>query len=340
MKRQMMIRKNSIALLFWVGVVGWFGGVTECVAQTSDSAFVRPPYLRAGDTVSVVAISSQLPKKCDTSFLQRFASWGLTVKLGEHLYCRDTMWFAGADTQRARDLQRALDDSTVKAVIFYKGGYGAIRTLDHLDLSGLRRHPKWLVGYSDITTMHYALRKIGVESIHGAMPVGFLDDTTRVDSSAQSLREALWGEVTAYRTEPHPFNTMGRTFGRLTGGNLSLIYAVNGTDLDNALEEPSVLLIEDVAEHIYHIDRMMQTLKRSGKLARAAAILVGHFTQITGEEQWGSSVEELIYEYTRDLGVPVIFGFPAGHEAPNYSLYMGRRVCVTVDSGGGLVEFL
>ena len=312
----------------------------ESVAQTPDREFIRPPFLHAGDTVSVVAISSQLPEDCDTSFLQRFAGWGLTVKLGAHLYCRDSIWFAGSDIQRAGDLQRALDDSTVKAVIFYKGGSGAIRTLDHLDWSTFRRHPKWLVGYSDLTTMHYALRKMRVESIHGAMPVGFLADTTRVDSSAQSLREALWGEVTAYRTEPHPFNTFGRSFGRLTGGNLSLIYALNGTDLDNPLDEPSVLLIEDVAEHVYHIDRMMQTLKRSGKLARVSAILVGHFTKIKGEEKWGSSVEELIHEYTRDLGVPVIFGFPAGHEAPNYSLYMGRRVCVTVDSGGGLVEFL
>lgn len=336
-----MIHARTMGWILWLGgVIGWLGGVTDGWAQTPDSAFVRPPFLRTGDTVAVVAISSRLPKDCDTTFLYRFASWGLTVKLGEHLYARDSIWFAGTDTQRASDLQRALDDSTVKAVIFYKGGYGAIRTLDYLDLSGLHRHPKWLVGFSDITTIHYALRKLGVESIHGTMPTAFSDDTTRIDSSARSLKNALWGEVTAYRTEPHPFNTMGRAFGRLTGGNLSLVYALNGTDLDNPLEEPSVLLIEDVAEPIYHIDRMMQNLKRSGKLARVKAILVGHFTKIKGEEQWGSSVEELIYEYTRDLGIPVIFGFPSGHESPNYSVYMGRQVCVSVDSGGGLVEFL
>lgn len=332
-------RKIGWLLLLGV-VIGWTGSLSLSYAQSPDSALIRPPFLRAGDTVAVVAISSRLPKKCDTTFLYRFASWGLTVKLGEHLYCRDSIWFAGTDTQRAADLQKALDDSTVKAVIFYKGGYGAVRTLDHLDLSGLRLHPKWLVGFSDITTMHAALRKIGVESIHGTMPTAFSDDTTQIDSSAQSLKEALWGEVTSYRTEPHPFNTMGRAFGRLTGGNLSLIYAMNGTDLDNRLEEPSVLLIEDVSESIYHVDRMMQNLKRSGKLDRVEAILVGHFTNIKGEEQWGSSVEELIYEYTRELGIPVIFGFPSGHESPNYSVYMGRRVCVTVDSGGGLLEFL
>lgn len=332
--------KRIYAVCLFLGLGLTFLRPARGDAQEPDSAFIRPAYLQAGDTVAVVSISSRLPKDCDTAFLQRLSSWGLTVKLGEHLFCQDSIWFSGTDLQRAADLQRALDDPTVKAVVFYKGGYGAIRTLDHLDLSVLRLHPKWLVGYSDITTIHYALGKVGVESIHGAMPVGFLCDSTKIDSSARSLRDALWGKVTAYKTEPHPFNTMGRAFGRLTGGNLSLIYALNGTDIDNPLEEPSVLLIEDVSEHIYHVDRMLQNLKRSGKLARVQAILVGHFTKIKGEEHWGTSVEQLVHEYTRELGIPVIFGFPAGHESPNYSLYMGRRVCVTVDSGGGSVEFL
>lgn len=319
-----------------------FRTVVHAGVQTADSVFViRPPFVQEGDTVAVVAISSQLPDEPDTSFIGLFESWGLHVKLGEHLYCRDSIWFAGTDRQRAGDLQRMLDDRTVKAVIFYKGGYGAIRTLDYLNLGVLREHPKWLVGYSDITTMHYALRKIGVESIHGPMPTDLACDTVRCASSLlSSVRDALWGRVTAYHTPPHPLNSMGTARGRLTGGNLSLIYALNGTDIDNTFDEPSVLLIEDVAENIYHIDRMLQTLKRSGKLERLKAIVVGHFTAIRWEEQWGASVENLIHTYTSELGIPVIFGFPSGHEAPNHSLYMGREVSVTVTEEGGVLEFL
>lgn len=209
-------------------------------------------------------------------------------------------------------MQRALDDPSVRAVIFYKGGYGAIRTLDHLDLKVLRKHPKWLAGFSDVTVLHQALRKIGVESIHGTMPVLFRTDTLKTDTSALSLRDALFGEIGGYRTPPHAYNRPGRAEGRLVGGNLSLIYALNGTDLDNDMDEPSVLFIEDVGENIYHIDRMMQNLKRSGKLARAKAVVVGYFNKMKFEKEWGADAEGIDQRLYGIFGGTCIFGFPAG----------------------------
>ena len=206
------------------------------------------------------------------------------------------------------------------------------------------RAPKTLVAATVrgliLTVLHQALRKIGVESIHGTMPVLFRTDTLKTDTSALSLRDALFGEIGGYRTPPHAYNRPGRAEGRLVGGNLSLIYALNGTDLDNDMDEPSVLFIEDVGENIYHIDRMMQNLKRSGKLARAKAVVVGYFNKMKFEKEWGADAEALINAYTASLGVPVIFGFPAGHASPNMSLYMGRRVSVVVTPEGAALEFL
>ena len=118
------------------------------------------------------------------------------------------------------------------------------------------------------------------------------------------------------------------------------MYALNGTDLDNYFDEPSILFIEDVGENIYHIDRMMQNLLRSGKLARVRAVVVGYFNRMNSEREWGSDAYALINAYTSRLGIPVLFDFPAGHDRPNMSIYLGRLVKVEVTAQGGELEFL
>lgn len=309
-------------------------------SQSSSQEMLRPPYLHVGDTIGIVSISSRVqPGPFDSARFELIRSWGLHIKFGQHLYDHSG-WFSGTDTDRAADLQQMMDDKNVKAILFNNGGYGAVRTLDYLDLRALTRNPKWLAGYSDVTMIHYAAQKAGVESLHSTMPVSFVKDSTAYDESAASLRDALFGLTTSYRIAPHPLNQKGSAKGRLTGGNLSLIYAANGTDVDNNLAEPSVLLIEDISESIYHLDRMLQNLKRTGKLSRVKAILVGHFTNTKDEPRFGKSIYELISEYTSDLRIPVIYGFPVGHEAPNYALYMGRMVKISVDKDGGVVEFI
>lgn len=301
---------------------------------------IRPNYLKTGDTIGIVSVSSKiLPDSLDSMRFELIRSWGLNIKFGNHLYDKDGGWFSATDTARAADLRNMIDDKSVKAIIFYKGGYGSVRILDYIDFKSLVRNPKWLVGYSDVTIMHYAAQNAGVESLHGTMPVSFAKDST-YDESAASLRDALFGETKRYYIAPNHLNQKGVATGRLTGGNLSLIYAANGTDIDNDLKKPSVLFIEDVSENIYQIDRMLQNMKRTGKLERAKAIIVGHFTGTKDEARFGKTAEELISEYTSKLGIPVIFGFPGGHERPNIALYMGRTVRVTVREEGGLIEFI
>ena len=176
-------------------------------AQESDSTgFLRPPYLHRGDTVGIVSPAGKLPLKTDTAKIrQRFESWGLHVKFGAHCADREQPYFAGTDEERAADLQAMINDESVKAVIACRGGYGSVRLLPLVDLARLRERPKWMVGFSDITMLHLALRKLRIESIHGPMPAGF-DFDGKEDPSAESLRQALFGETVCIEVEPHPLN--------------------------------------------------------------------------------------------------------------------------------------
>ncbi|WP_462353064.1 S66 peptidase family protein [Alistipes timonensis] len=311
-------------------------------AQESDSTgFLRPPYLHRGDTVGIVSPAGKLPLKTDTAKIrQRFESWGLHVKFGPHCADREQPYFAGTDEERAADLQAMIDDESVKAVIACRGGYGSVRLLPLVDLARLRERPKWVVGFSDITMLHLALRKLRIESIHGPMPAGF-DFDGKEDPSAESLRQALFGETVCIEVEPHPLNQPGTASGHLSGGNLTVIRSADGTPEELTAEEPTVLLIEEVGEFVYRIDRLMQSLTRSGRLGSLKAILVGHFSDMMGMKKFGvADAYAIISSYTRPLGIPVVFGFPAGHAEPNLAVYLGHRVTVSVDDEGARVEFV
>ncbi|WP_302374679.1 S66 peptidase family protein [Alistipes timonensis] len=311
-------------------------------AQESDSTgFLRPPYLHRGDTVGIVSPAGKLPLKTDTAKIrQRFESWGLHVKFGAHCADREQPYFAGTDEERAADLQAMINDESVKAVIACRGGYGSVRLLPLVDLARLRERPKWMVGFSDITMLHLALRKLRIESIHGPMPAGF-DFDGKEDPSAESLRQALFGETVCIEVEPHPLNQPGTASGCLSGGNLTVIRSADGTPEELTAEEPTVLLIEEVGEFVYRIDRLMQSLTRSGRLGSLKAILVGHFSDMVGMKKFGvADAYAIISSYTRPLGIPVVFGFPAGHAEPNLAVYLGRRVTVSVDDEGARVEFV
>ena len=300
--------------------------------------YIRPEFLKKGDTVAVVAMASSLSESSRQTMYwkEMLESWGLRVKLGKHLYDSAPGEFAGSDQDRAADITEMLLDPEVKALISFRGGYGSMRTVRALDTQLFAEHPKWLVGFSDITVFHALLQRIGMESIHGAMP-STLNDDSRV--SEESLRKALFGEIRSYRTAPHPFSRTGSARGRLVGGNLSLIHSCLRTPWENHLDEDSIFLIEDVDERMYNLDRMLLTLQQGGFFERAKGILVGQFTDTSGEDQWKRTVLDLVNEYM-PADKPVLFGFDAGHEHPNYSLYLGREVTLDVTPDGGLLQFV
>ncbi len=306
-------------------------------------AYIRPEYLKEGDTVAVVALASSLSEKSRQTLYwkEMLESWGLRVKTGKHLYDSAPGEFAGSDADRAADLTEALLDPEVKAIISFRGGYGSMRTVRALDLSLFDRYPKWLVGFSDITVFHALLQSHGIESIHGAMPSTIGPDTgdgSRV--SEASLRKALFGKIRSYRTAPHPFSKTGKARGRLVGGNLSLFVSCLGTPWQNHLDEDSILFLEDVDERMYNLDRMLLTLQQGGVFERAKGIVIGQFTDTSGEDEWQRKAIDLVNEYMAPLDKPVLFGFESGHEHPNYSLYLGREVTLDVSPDGSCLKFI
>ena len=300
--------------------------------------YIRPEYLKPGDTVAVMAMASSLSEASRQTLYwkEMLESWGLHVKLGKHLYDSAPGELAGCDDCRAADIAEALLDPEVKALISFRGGYGSMRTVRSLDVKLFAEHPKWLVGFSDITVFHSVLQSLGIESILGAMPSTLGKDSK---PSEESLRQALFGEIREYRAAAHPFSKPGQAHGRLVGGNLTLIVSCLRTPWENLLDEDSILFIEDVDERMYSIDRMLLTLQQGGFFERAKGIIVGQFTDTSGEDEWKRTVLELVNEYMAPLQKPVLFGFDCGHEHPNNSLYLGREATLTIDPHGARLAY-
>jgi len=262
-----------------------------------------------------------------TDAISLLQSWGLEVILGETVTASYHQ-FAGNDDLRARDMQRFLDDDSIKAIIAARGGYGTIRMIDKLDFAHFAKHPKWIVGFSDITVLHTHIQaNYGIQTIHGQMPVNIMDGSAQ---SLQTLKMALFGEELNYEIAPHHLNRAGEGTGELIGGNLSLLIAVSGS-VSDINYDGKILFIEDVGEYLYAIDRMLYNLKRAGKLSNLAGLIVGGFTEIKDNDiPFGQTVEEIIMALVAEYDYPVCFNFPAGHLPDNRALVFGRTLKLNV----------
>jgi muramoyltetrapeptide carboxypeptidase len=299
---------------------------------------ISPPYLKPGDKIALVAPARKVTETEMETAISIFTSWGLTVVTSLHLYGTNNQ-FSGTDSERAEDLQKMLDDPEIKAVISARGGYGTVRIIDKLDFSLFEQHPKWIVGYSDVTVLHSHIQtQFGIETLHAIMPINFTEEGSQ--EAIESLRKGLFGEPLSYSVGPHSLNQRGNVSGILTGGNLSILYSLTGTASD-IQTEGKILFIEDLDEYLYHIDRMMMNLKRSGKLSGLKAMVVGGMTKMNDNTiPFGRRSEEIISEYTREAGIPVCFNFPAGHFPDNRALIMGREIHLSINSEGVTLSFL
>jgi|SRR6185503_742250 len=292
------------------------------------SEIISPPPLKKGDKIAITCPAKKLPAPM-TDAVKLLESWGLEVVLGETV---DLSYhqFAGDDDQRAQDLQRFVDDDSIKAIIAARGGYGTVRMIDKVDFSRFASHPKWLVGFSDITVLHtHLFANYGTQTIHGQMPVNIPDASAH---SLETLRKALFGEGFSYQINSHGNNRVGERSGILVGGNLSLLVAVSGSvsDLDYA---GKVLFIEDVSEYLYSIDRMMRCLDRANKLKHLNGLIVGGFTDMKDNDiPFGQTVAEIIKDVVKEYDFPVCFDFPAGHIPDNCSLVLGKTVTLSVNA--------
>lgn len=289
---------------------------------------IIPSYLQKGDTVAIVATARKISLEELQPAIDIITAWGLKVVLSKNIFCVDNQ-FAGTDEERAADMQWASDDNNIKAVICARGGYGTVRVIDKLDFTKFVRHPKWIVGYSDITVLHqHVNQNYSIASLHATMPINF----TVNEDATESLRKALFGEELSYTIPAHALNRNGEASGELIGGNLSLTYALCGSksDIDT---KGKILFIEDLDEYLYHIDRMMMNLKRSGKLQDLAGLIVGGMSDMKDNTvPFGKTAEEIILDAVKEYNYPVCFNFPAGHIDRNLALVMGKKVDLKISS--------
>ncbi len=299
---------------------------------------ICPPYLKSGDKIAIVAPARKVSLSEMEMANDRFNKWGLQVVTGLYLFGEQDQ-FSGTDEERTADFQMMLDDVEIRAIICARGGYGTVRMIDKLNFNAFQQHPKWIVGYSDITVLHSHIQTLfGIETIHAIMPINFPDLGS--ETAIESLRKALFGGPIEYDVAPHPLNLTGNVSGLLIGGNLSILYSLNGTQSDIQTED-KILFIEDVDEYLYHLDRMMMNLKRCGKLDKIKGLVVGSLSKMNDNTiPFGKQAEEIISEYVKDSAIPVCYNFPAGHSVKNYALILGREVKLTVDLNGVSLLFL
>ena len=282
-----------------------------------------PPYLQKGDTIGIVAPAGYMPIEKIQACIETLDAWGYTVEMGSTTHSQSQNYFSGTDKERLADLQRMMDDKNIKAIFCARGGYGVSRIIDKLNFKKFRKHPKWIIGYSDITVIHshlYCHYKIA--SLHAPMAAAF-DDGEETNRYILSIKKALAGEKAAYEASHHQFNNPGSAKGILVGGNLALLAHLIGTDSDIKTKN-CILFLEDVGEYLYNIDRMLLQLRRAGKLDKLAGLIIGGFTDSKDTERpFGKTVEEIIYEQLQEYKYPICFGFPVSHEKENYALKIG-----------------
>ena len=295
---------------------------------------IHPPFLKPGDEVGIISPSWSIDEEKLTEVVSFLENWGLKVRIGNNA-AKESGPFAGSDEERLSDLQAMTSDPAIMAVIFSRGGYGLSRIIGHVDFSPLKSHSKFYVGFSDITCILNWLNETqGITSIHGEMPVNY-NNADKTPQTFETLRSALFGELESIEWSGEIFR-QGKASGEVTGGNLSLVYSLIGT-----AGEPEtagkILFLEDVGEYLYHIDRMLMSLKLAGKLKGLAALVIGGMSDLRETKiPWGRSVEEIIMNAVEEYDYPVAFNFPAGHISDNRAFYFGRKAELTCNGANKL----
>jgi muramoyltetrapeptide carboxypeptidase len=298
--------------------------------------FTKPTYLKKGDTIMIVAPAGFVPDSTEIEpGIALAKSWGLEVIVGNNAFKKHNH-FAGTDAERQSDLQFALDNNNIKAIWCSRGGYGTVRIIDQIDFTAFEQHPKWVVGFSDITTLHSTIHNLGIATIHATMPGGMKRAS---DEAKQTLYKALFGYSYDLEIPTNPLNKMGNAKGVLIGGNLSILNSMIGS-FSEVNMNGKILFIEDVGEDLYRVDRMMYTLKRTGALKNLKGLIVGDFDyDVEKDTLFGGTHREIILNVVKDYNFPVLFDFPAGHVRDNRALIFGKEIHIEVNETVSKVSY-
>ena len=288
---------------------------------------IIPQFLKVGDTVAIVCTARKFFPEDAKPAIDLLESWGLKVKLGKTIGL-DNFQLGGTDNERTADFQAQLDDEKVKAIWCARGGYGTVRIIDLLDFSKFKKHPKWIMGFSDVTVLHSQLNIERVASLHSIMPFTVPNAPEEVK---ETLRKALFGETISYSIPSKSYDVKGTASGELVGGNISILYSLLGSK--SAIDtKDKILFIEDLDEYLYHIDRMMYNLKRNGYFENVKGIIVGSMTDMHDNEiPFGQNEVQIITEIAKENRIPIAFQFPAGHQSDNRTLILGQQVAFEVN---------
>jgi muramoyltetrapeptide carboxypeptidase len=271
--------------------------------------------------ISMLCPSGYFPLQKAETCIQTLQQWGYVVQVGKTIGLQNH-YFAGTDDERLHDLQQALNDPHIQAIFCARGGYGLSRIIEQLDFTAFIQHPKWVIGFSDITILHARLQRLRFPSLLAPMANAFNDGGVE-GASVQSLKAVLSGQPIHYCLAPHAFNRLGNVTAPLVGGNLTIIAHLIGS-ADSIDTTNKILVMEDVGEYLYNVDRMLIQLRRAGMLQNLADLLVGGFTDMKDTTiRFGKTVEEIVREHVAEYNYPVAFHFPVSHGEPNLAVKLG-----------------
>ena len=308
-----------------------------CFTSMHSQEMVRPAYLKEGDKIAIISPASVPDKEFVDGGAEILRQWGLVPVYGTHV-CSQNGTFAGTVTQRRNDLEWALSDPEIKAIMCSRGGYGSIQELVKMDMNIITNNPKWIIGYSDITAIHGAMVSNGVMSIHAHM-LEHLNKTKGEDESSQYLRRMLFGEMPVYNVEHHPLNKQGKASGTLVGGNLSLITSIAGSKFNFLnLNDDIILFIEDIDENLEHLNRMTYQLIASGIIDRVKGIILGDFSGYRRTADF-DTVEQMFETIFQNYNIPICYKFPCGHTFRNFPMIEGARVTLTITGESTTLTF-
>ncbi len=287
--------------------------------------FSTPTPLKEKDEIVLISTARKISKEEISLCIATLESWGLHVHLGKHIFKEDKQ-FAGTDTQRAEDLQWALDHPSAKAILCTRGGYGSSRIIDLVNFDTFKKKPKWFVGFSDVSIIHHHVNSLGIASIHATMPLLFSDQT-----AVGSLKACIFNDTYHISTPAHALNQHGTAKGEIIGGNLTLVMHGLGTPSEIDTED-KILFLEEIDEYLYHLDRMMLQLKRAGKLDNLKGLMIGGLSDMNDNTiPFGLSAQEIVYEHVKEYSYPICFDIPCGHITNNHALIFGKETLLNIN---------
>jgi muramoyltetrapeptide carboxypeptidase len=293
----------------------------------------NPPFLKPGATIGITCPSGYVSAERVQYATVVLEKWGFKTRLGKTVG-NEFHYFSGDDATRLADLQDMLDDPKLDAILMGRGGYGLSRIIDQIDFTQFVQHPKWICGFSDITVLHSHIQaQFGISTIHSVMCGAFKPETEEKDYIL-SLRKALMGEDLSYHFPASEYNRVGQVSAKIVGGNLAMLAHLTGSDAQIDTDD-KILFIEDIGEHLYHIDRMLLNLKRSGQLSKLKGLLIGSFTDIEDTDRpFGQTLEQIISDKVKEYDFPMAFNFSCGHDEVNHTLVLGVPYTLVVGLSG------